>query len=190
MRYEVQQEIGNDWENVWRDDAGEHNPEGTPVTFDTLEEAVSEIRDHIIDCINAVEGGDMEDSPDPSEFRIVRNDGIAYEYTGIGYRYAALVEPGMEKQVYRFTWRGIEIEAVYKPRYNSVIAHLEIRSVAPARAPLPITSTGYLSHFHQPGTVEAKGGDVVAQVIAWLDDEAFSEEWRARVEASRQGSLF
>lgn len=89
MHYEVQQETGNDWENTWRKDAGEDNPDGTPVTFNTLEDAVSEIRDHIIDCINAVEGGDMEDSPDPSEFRIVGSDGTAYEYTGAGYDYAA-----------------------------------------------------------------------------------------------------
>lgn len=59
----------------------------------------------------------------------------------------------METQTYCFTWQSIEIEAVYRPRYNSIIAHLEIRSINPERAPLPITNTGYLSHFHQPGTV-------------------------------------
>lgn len=96
----------------------------------------------------------------------------------------------METQTYRFTWQGIEIEAVYKPRYNGIIAHLEIRSLNPERAPLPITSTGYLSHFHEPGRVEAKGGDVVAQVRAWLDEEAANPEWMAHVETSRQGELF
>ncbi len=29
------------------------------------------MKDHIIDCINAVEGGDMEDSPDPTDLRVV-----------------------------------------------------------------------------------------------------------------------
>ena len=52
------------WENCWTVD-------GVPETFATYNDAEEAIKDHIIDCINAVEGGDMEDSPDPSEFRIV-----------------------------------------------------------------------------------------------------------------------
>lgn len=96
----------------------------------------------------------------------------------------------METQTYRFIWQGIEIEAVYTPRKWGVIAHLEIRSITPECAPLPITGTGYRSHFHQPGTVEANGGDVVAQVTAWLDEEAASPEWQALIEVSRQGELF
>ena len=93
-------------------------------------------------------------------------------------------------QTYRFTWQGIEIEATYTPRKWSVIAHLEIRSVAPEGAPLPITRTGYRSHFHEIGTVEANGGDVVPQVTAWLDEEALRTEWQAQVNRSKQGELF
>lgn len=97
----------------------------------------------------------------------------------------------MEQQTaYRFAWRGIEIEVIYTQRRWKVIDHLAIRSVKPERARLPITRTGYYSHFMQPGTVEAHGGDVVAQVIAWLDEEAAKPEWRVYVEASRQGELF
>lgn len=96
----------------------------------------------------------------------------------------------MEPQTYRFVWQGIGIEAVYTPYKWSIHSHLEIRSIAPARAPLPITSTGYRSHFHAPGTIEANGGDVVAYVIAWLDEEAATPAWRAHVDASRQGELF
>lgn len=95
-----------------------------------------------------------------------------------------------QPQTYRFLWQGIEIEATYTPLKWSVIAHLAIRSIAPEGAPLPITSTGYRSHFHQPGTIEAHGGDVVAQVIAWLDEEAANPEWLAHIEVSRQMSLF
>lgn len=90
----------------------------------------------------------------------------------------------------RFTWQGIEIEGTYHPLKWGITAHLEIRSIAPERAPLPITSTGYRSHFHAPGTVEGLGGDVAAQVIAWLEEEAAKPEWRSHVEASRQGELF
>jgi hypothetical protein len=93
-------------------------------------------------------------------------------------------------QVHRLVWRGIDIEVIYLPRRWGVIAHLEIRSIEPPRAPLPITETGYLSHFHQCGTVEAMGGDVVAQVRAWLDEVAAKPDWLRRVEASRQGELF
>jgi hypothetical protein len=97
----------------------------------------------------------------------------------------------MEPQTHRFTWQGIEIEAAYTPhKWGGVIAHLEIRSVKPERARLPITSTGYRSHFHQPGTIEAHGGDVVAQVISWLDEEAAKPEWRHYLESNRQGRLF
>jgi hypothetical protein len=86
---------------------------------------------------------------------------------------------------------GNRDQATYQPRYfGGVIAHLAIRSIEPKGARLPITSTGYRSHFHQPGTVEAHGGDVVAQVTAWLDEEAAKPEWLAYVAASRQGELF
>ncbi len=92
-------------------------------------------------------------------------------------------------QTYRFVWQGIEIEATYNPCKWGVIAHLEIRSITPAGAALPITSTGYRSHFHPIGTVVAHGDDVVAQVTAWLDEEAAKPEWRRYVDASRQGEL-
>lgn len=95
-----------------------------------------------------------------------------------------------QPQTYRIKWEGIEIEATYDPVRWGVIAHLEIESINPPRAPLPITETGYKSHFHPCGTVEANGGDVVAQIIAWLDEEAVKPEWRRYVQASRQGELF
>lgn len=95
-----------------------------------------------------------------------------------------------EIQTRRFHWQAIEIEATYTPLKWSVIALLEIRSVNPERARLPITDTGYRSHFHPPGTIEAHGDDVVAQVIAWLDEEAAKPAWRRYSDASRQGELF
>ena len=88
-------------------------------------------------------------------------------------------------QTYRFAWQGIEIEATYAPVRWGVIAHIEIESIQPPRAPLPITPTGYKSHFHPIGTIEANGCDVVAQVMAWLDEEAVKPEWRAYAAKSR-----
>lgn len=95
-----------------------------------------------------------------------------------------------QPQTYRFTWQGIDIEAIYTPRKWTVIAHLEIRSIHPERAALPITGTGYLSHFHECGTIEARGGDVAAQVTAWLDAEATKPDWQAQLAGSKQGDLF
>ena len=96
----------------------------------------------------------------------------------------------MSIQTYRFTWSDIEIELIYEPLKWKVIAHLEVRSINPERAPLPITKTGYLSHFHQPGTVEENDGTLVEQVSAWLDEEASSKHWKAHIERSGQGDLF
>ena len=95
-----------------------------------------------------------------------------------------------EAQHYRFRWQGIEIEVTYTPLKWGVIAHLEVRSIAPDHAPLPISETGYRSHFHPVGTVEAHGGDVIAQVVAWLHEEAAKPAWQRRLAASRQGELF
>lgn len=97
---------------------------------------------------------------------------------------------GIMPQTYRFDWQGITIEATYTPLKWGVTAHLEVQSVNPAKSPLPITATGYRSHFHTPGTVEALGGDVVAQVVAWLDEEASNADWQAYSANQRQLTLF
>jgi len=97
----------------------------------------------------------------------------------------------MSYQTYRFTWEGIEIEARYNPLKWNVIAHLEVESILPERAPLAITQTGYLSHHHQPNSIEeANGGDVVSFVKDWLNEEAKNNDWQDYLEKSRQLSLF
>lgn len=101
----------------------------------------------------------------------------------------------MAYQIYRFTWHGIEIEARYNPHHYGEIAHLEIETVAPERAPLPITETGYRSHFHPRGLVrpnegESLGDAAIRSVVEWLDTEAAKPDWKARVEAERQLELF
>ena len=70
-RYEVQTEMLSGWENCWTMDAGEHNPNGTPVTYATREEAQQAIDEHVAECIEAVETGDMSDCPDATNFRVV-----------------------------------------------------------------------------------------------------------------------
>ncbi|WP_295638758.1 hypothetical protein [Novosphingobium sp.] len=95
-----------------------------------------------------------------------------------------------QSQIFHLTWQGVEVQVTFTPRYCGFMEHLAIESIAPERAPLPITGTGYLSHFMPPGTITAHGGDVFAQVRAWLDEEAANLDWQARVDASRQGELF
>ena len=93
----------------------------------------------------------------------------------------------MVKETYRFIWRNIEIEAAYDPiAFGGSIAHLEVRSLKPDCAPLPITETGYRSHFHQVGEMKKFEKGVVECVKDWLDAEANSRAWREYIEVSRQ----
>lgn len=97
----------------------------------------------------------------------------------------------MSTEIHKFTWEGIEIELTYEPQaYGGVTAHLEVRTVNPAGAPLPITETGYLSHYHTPGTVEENEGTLIEQVTWWLNERAKTKAWKKYVEDSRQYSLF
>ena len=64
-RYAVETLFTYGWENCWMDGNGKS------LTFATHEEAEQAMKDHIIDCVNAVEEGFMEDSPDPTDLRVV-----------------------------------------------------------------------------------------------------------------------
>jgi hypothetical protein len=93
---------------------------------------------------------------------------------------------------FHIDWEGITLLVKWCPswlgeRSSHQIAHLEIYSAD--RQPLPITETGYRSHFIDKEAVEALGGPV-AFTRAWLDEEAASPAWRKRVSTSRQLSLF
>lgn len=95
-----------------------------------------------------------------------------------------------ETQIFTFDWQGVALSVTYNPAaFGGVTAHIELHVITPERAPLPITKTGYRSHFLPPVYVDEAGGPV-AYVLAWLDQATQSREWRAHVERSRQGSLF
>lgn len=97
----------------------------------------------------------------------------------------------------RLHWKGVIVSVSYEPDWlgmskqspDGARAHLEVRKVSPDWALLPITETGYRSHFLAPGEVERIGGPV-AYVRAWLDQEAKSPEWKRKDFQSRQLSLF
>lgn len=94
------------------------------------------------------------------------------------------------------SWNGIQLAITWEPRwlnldddYGLDTAHLQIEAVTPERAMLPVTETGYRSHFTTAEAVTAMGGPV-AFVLAWLDEEAASPVWQRQAEAARQLTLF
>lgn len=78
----------------------------------------------------------------------------------------------MEQHV--ITWRGVEIEITFTPDRFGSADHIELRTKN--NAPLPVTGTGYRSHFMGKGAVAEYGG-AVAFVSAWLDHEAGRTGW-------------
>ena len=98
-------------------------------------------------------------------------------------------------ELHRFEWNGILLEVSYAPQWlppgilGEDIAHLEVRSLYPTDAPLPITETGYRSHFIAASAIAAAGGPV-AYVDVWLTVESDAPSWQAREQATRQLALF
>ncbi len=73
----------------------------------------------------------------------------------------------------RFTWRGVTVEVRHEPDWlNSGFDHVEIEAIP--RTPLPITETGYRSHFIDPGDLDDYD-DVAAFARFWL--EAAAKDW-------------
>lgn len=93
--------------------------------------------------------------------------------------------------VHRLDWQGIVIEVRYEAHYLGLpdLAHLDITSVSPAYAPLPITETGYRSHFLDELDVDEAGGPSDF-VLRWLESQASHSSWIEREEAARQYTLF
>ena len=91
-------------------------------------------------------------------------------------------------ETFSLQWKGIAICIRYAPLcFGGISSHLEVTT--PNKAPLPITGTGYRSHFLPCGTVESLGG-ALAYVTTWLDQEAESPEWQEQFRVAGQLSLF
>lgn len=88
------------------------------------------------------------------------------------------------------TWRSITLQVDETHDYLwAGQTHLEINVIRPTNALIPITATGYRSHFIATEELSLAGG-AVAFVVAWLDREAKSVEWQRRDFATRQLDLF
>ena len=64
-------------------------------------------------------------------------------------------------------WQDIRIMFVHKSEYFAGTDHLEITSEG--SVPLPITETGYRSHFMPSGTL-VNQSEALAFVSEWLDE--------------------
>ena len=101
------------------------------------------------------------------------------------------------QQTEQLTWNGRTVEVRYEPDWCGLselgpgrqLAHLEIQTMNPPSAPLPVTETGYLSHFIPLGLVEEAGGPA-AYVNRWPNQEAKKPVWRRLETAWRQLDLF
>jgi len=99
-------------------------------------------------------------------------------------------------ETHNFDWKDYRIEVRYCPSwsrsyeevYGEGMAHLEIISPEEPRRALPVSETGYISHFTPARFVEDEGGPV-AFAQNWLDEAAQSPKWEKLEAASRQMSL-
>jgi len=90
------------------------------------------------------------------------------------------------KVIQTIVWQEISIEVTFEAQsFSESHCHLQVK----ADQALPITETGYRSHFmHVEELTDYK--DHIAYLIAWLDHSAKSKGWQEHVERSRQGNLF
>lgn len=84
-------------------------------------------------------------------------------------------------------WHGLFVQVTFERQ--RFVDHLQIETLEPQRAPLPITETGYRSHFIPKGVVEEAGGPG-AYVLAWLEHSAANKGWYEIEAGIRQLSLF
>ena len=88
------------------------------------------------------------------------------------------------------TKENVRIRITHAREYiSSGSDHLEIESIKPKRAPLPITETGYRSHF-MPALDLINAGGPVTFVTAWINQEAKGKAWTKAAAVKAQGDLF
>lgn len=90
-------------------------------------------------------------------------------------------------EMHKLVWRGKKIEVAYDPESFAGTAHLQIR--VKHGQPLPITETGYRSHFAHPQDVAHLGGPA-AYVEAWLNSMAETKAWKHTAREGVQLTLF
>jgi hypothetical protein len=91
---------------------------------------------------------------------------------------------------HKLIWRDMTCRVKHTPNYLSPgWTHIEITVVTPKGAPLPITGTGYRSHFLDEELLAAAGGPV-AFFQRWIEQEATTKTWAKAEFKWRQLELF
>ncbi|WP_375207526.1 hypothetical protein [Hyphococcus sp.] len=85
-------------------------------------------------------------------------------------------------------WQGRTIRLTYDPDTYEIVDHLVIQ--AEDGLPLPITETGYRSHFFGPMKPSLTASEIKTLVCEWLDHEAKSSDWQKYEAEHKQLSLF
>ncbi|MEM1122899.1 MAG: hypothetical protein AAGJ18_20815 [Bacteroidota bacterium] len=98
----------------------------------------------------------------------------------------------VKKETFALEWRGIKMTINYKENYfettkGNGVHHLEV--VTKNDQPIPITKTGYKSHFTYGDDVK-QYETPVDFVKAWLEKKAKSKEWKAYEKKKNQLTLF
>lgn len=90
----------------------------------------------------------------------------------------------------KLVWRDITCRVRHTPDYLSKgWSHIEIIVVSPKGAPIPITATGYRSHFLDEDLL-AKAGGPVRFFHDWIEREARTKTWAKAEFKWRQLELF
>ena len=85
-------------------------------------------------------------------------------------------------------WEGRLVRLSYNPAFSACTGHVEVRS--DDGEPLPITETGYRSHFFSWRDDPPDLAEVTEKVIAWFDEEACKPKWQSYLVTQKQLSLF
>jgi hypothetical protein len=94
------------------------------------------------------------------------------------------------KETFPLTWRGVSCRVSHQRDFiEKGWSHIELRVTSRKAPPLPITNTGYLSHFLAEDDLNAAGGPV-AFFTAWLDREAGNKRYLAQLAKWQQLDLF
>lgn len=90
----------------------------------------------------------------------------------------------------RLVWRNVVCRVRHAPDdLSKDWSHIELIVLTPKAAPLPITQTGYLSHFLDEELLARSGGPV-RFFLDWIEREAGSKTWASAEFKWEQGDLF
>lgn len=90
------------------------------------------------------------------------------------------------RETLEIQWQGIAVTVhIMRNWLNTGFHHIEVK----ANQSLPITNTGYRSHFMPPAELD-QWETVEGFVREWLDDAATAKQWQDYLVAQRQLRLF